>query len=156
MPMECVSQLYPHCFSNILLATFSASYGAYDAPGALMPVVNAGVTGDTLFGIQFQQFRIRKIVARNPLILGVSGNASGATLGLYTAAAQGGTGIAVVGSNTLSNLTANLTFQELTLAAAAGNTIFTGPATYYLNIGTAVTNATIEVDVYGDIVFGRG
>jgi hypothetical protein len=156
MLMESVGNLYAHCWSNVLLAVLGSGYGGYDTPGSAFPAANINATGDIQIAIPFAQFRIRKIVCRNPLVAGVSGSVTGAAVGLYTAAAQGGTAIAAVGSNTLSNLSANLTFQELTLAAAAGNTIFTGPATYYFNVGTNVTNATIEVDIYGDIVFGKG
>ena len=156
MLMECVGSLYPHAFSNILIATLGSGYGAYDAPGSQLPVANINATGDILIGMPFNQFRVRKIVCRNPLVAGVSGNCSAAVVGLYTAAAGGGTAIAATGSNTLTNLTSNLTYQELTLAAAAANTIFTGPATYYFNINTGVANGTIEVDIYGDIVFGKG
>jgi hypothetical protein len=151
MAQQTVSQDFPHRFSNYLLWTAS---GNGSAP-ASAPALSVGTTGDILVGIQYTQFRIRKIVARSPLLAGVSGSVAGAAVGLYTAAGAGGTAIAAFGSNTLSNLTTNLTFQELTLAAAAANTIF--PAgTYYFNINTAVATGTIELDIYGDVVFNRG
>lgn len=153
--VDAVANLFPHAFGGLLLATLSAAGTSYDLPGNAQQPLNVGATGDTLVGFPFAQFRIRRIVARNPLVAGVSGSIGSATLGLYTAASQGGTAIAAVGSNTLSNLTTNLTFQELTLAAAAANTIFTGPVQLYLNVGTAVTNGTCEVDIYGDLSFGR-
>jgi hypothetical protein len=154
MQLESVSQFYPFNFSTVLLATLTSS--AYDTIGTLLPVANIGTTGDILIGLPFTQFRIRKIVCRNPLLANVSGSVNTAVVGLYTGPAATGTAIAATGSNTLTNLTSNLTFQELTLAAAAANTVFTGPATYYFNVATAVATGTIEVDIYGDISFGRG
>lgn len=153
--MQCVGAQYPHCFSNVLLATLTASAGAYDNIGSILPVANIGTTGDIQVGIPFAQFRIRKIVCRNPLLAGASGSVSAAVVGFYTAASGGGTAIAATGSNTLTNLTTNLTFQELTLAAAAANTIFPS-GTYFFNINNAVSTGTIEVDIYGDICFGHG
>lgn len=109
-------------------------------------LVNIASTGDALsFAIPFGQYTIRKVRLRNP-----STNVSAGALGIWTAASQGGTNI--VANASLTNLTANLTFQESTLAAAAGATIFTAATTLFVNVGTGVAGATVYIDVYGDAV----
>lgn len=109
-------------------------------------LVTIGSTGDALsFAIPFGQYTIRKVRLRNP-----SANVSAGALGIWTAASQGGTNI--VANASLTNLTANLTFQESALATAAGTTIFTAATTLFVNVGTGVAGATVYVDVYGDAV----
>lgn len=109
-------------------------------------LVNIASTGDALFfSVPIGQFTVRKIRLRNP-----SGNVSAGALGIWTAASQGGTNI--VANASLTNLTATLTFQESTLAAAAATTIFTTATTFYVNVGTGVAGATLYIDVYGDAV----
>ena len=52
----------------------------------------------------------------------------------------------------LTNLSANLTYQESTLTSAANSTIFTNSTTLFVNVGTASSGNTIFIDIYGDAV----
>ena len=82
----------------------------------------------------------------------MSGNASAGFIGFWDTAAQGGNNL--VANAQLSSLTTNLTYQEMTLTAAANTTILTS-STIFPNVGTAVTNGTVDIDIYGDIIKGR-
>lgn len=107
-----------------------------------------GATGDSTTGsISFPvgQFTIRKIRLRTP-----SASVTGAALGIWTAASQGGTNI--VANASLTNLSATNTYQESTLTSAANSTIFTSATTFFVNIGTASSGNTIYIDFYGDPV----
>jgi hypothetical protein len=128
-----VSALLPDSFGGFKLGSRQFSIGA---------------TGDSVTGpisFPYGQFTVRKIRLRNP-----SASVTGAALGIWTAASQGGTNI--VANASLTNLSASLTFQEATLAAAAGTTIFTSSTTFYVNIGTASSGNTVYIDFYGDPV----
>ena len=108
--------------------------------------VSIGSTGDAAnFSLPFGQYTIRKIRLRSP-----SASVTGAALGIWTAASQGGTNI--VANASLTNLSANLTYQESTLTSAANSTIFTNSTTLFVNVGTASSGNTIFIDIYGDAV----
>jgi len=103
-------------------------------------------TGDAgTIGFTFGQFTVRKIRVRSP-----SASVTGAALGVWTAASQGGTN--VVANATLSNLSSALTYQELTITAAANAAIFTSSTTFYVNVGTGSAGNTVWIDFYGDPV----
>jgi len=146
MNLNNVGALYPSNFGGFLLA--SVQNCSIGATGDVTPPgkSTAGI------GIPAAQYRVRKIVVRSPLILGVSGNASAGFIGFWDTAAQGGNNL--VANAQLSSLTTNLTYQEMTLTAAANTTILTS-STIFPNVGTAVTNGTVDIDIYGDIIKGR-
>ena len=129
-----VANLLPSSFSNFLLATRRG-----------VVLTN---TGDAVqIGIPFAQYRVRKIVVRSP-----SANVSAGFLGVWTAASQGGTNL--VANAQLSSLTTALNYQEMTITAAGNITILTA-ASLFVNVGTAVAGATVEIDVYGDVISVR-
>lgn len=109
-------------------------------------LVSLNATGDALFfSVPFGQFTVRRIRVRNP-----SASVTGAALGIWTAASQGGTNI--VANVTLSSLSANLTYTELTLVSGVNTTIYTNATTFYVNVGTASVGNTLYIDLYGDPV----
>ena len=111
--------------------------------------VSIAATGDALnFSIPVGQFTLRKIRVRSP-----SASVSGAALGIWTAASQGGTNI--VANATLSNLTGVLTYQEMTLTSAANSTILTSATSFYVNVGTGSAGNTVFIDFYGDAIPGQ-
>jgi len=73
-------------------------------------------------------------------------------VGIWDAAAQGGNNL--VANGALTGLTATTKYLELTLTATANNTVLISN-TLYVNVGTALANATIELDIYGDVTVGR-
>lgn len=108
--------------------------------------VNITSTGDVAnFTLPFGQYTLRKVRVRSP-----SASVSGAALGLWTAASQGGTNL--VANATLSNLTGTLTYQEMTLTSAANSTILTNSTSIYVNVGTGSSGNTVFIDFYGDAV----
>jgi hypothetical protein len=134
MDQNAVENRWPWNFGNFLLATRRA--------------LSIGSTGDAgSIGIALAQYRVRKIVVRSP-----SASVSGAFLAVWTAA--GGTGTNLVANAQLTNLTTALTFQEMTLTATANLTIFTAAA-LFINVGTASSGNTVDIDIYGDPIPDR-
>ena len=119
------------------------SFGGFRLASRL---VSIGATGDALFfSVPIGQFTVRKIRVRNP-----SASVTGAALGIWTAASQGGTNI--VANVTLSSLSGTLTYTELTLVSGVNTTIYQNTTTFYVNVGTAAAGATLYIDIYGDPV----
>lgn len=139
-------------WSGILLFTgFKLTIGATGdvTLGGVGSKITGGGPG---FGIAASNYTVRKVRARNSRdVNGATKDNSAAVVSLWTGAA--GTGTQLINGQTLSNLTANTAFQEITLATAANNTVLTS-ATLFLNIGTNVAGGFIDLDIYGDLIPG--
>lgn len=99
---------------------------------ALMPIINS------------TSWLPVNMVTSNSLVNGVSGSIATAVLGLFTAAAGGGTAIksaAALGGNTAQNagVVVATTVTAVTQTAQA----------VFVNIGTAVVGGTVDVFLYG-------
>ena len=113
---------------------------------AVMPVLGGGLSGSGATNTSGAAV-IRRVTVSNF----VSGNIGYAniTIGLTN---DGGN---VYASGVMANLTANSTWQDLTLSATAGNTMISGnvSSTLFVNLAAnATANAAVNVMVYGDII----
>jgi len=99
---------------------------------AVMPIVNAGTWAPAT------------VVTANGQVSGVQGSIATASIGIFTAPAGGGTAIkaqAALASNSAAGSS---------IAAASATVILAFTAqTLYVNVGTALANATVDVFVYG-------
>lgn len=141
-----IGKLLGSNFDGFLLASVKSvpvsATGDVTIPGSAV----AGI------GIQAQSYRVRKVVVRQGLVSGVTGDVSSVNLGIWDAAAQGGNNL--VSNAALTGLTATTKYLEMTLSATANNTVITS-STLFVNVGTALANATVEIDIYGDVTVGR-
>lgn len=109
--------------------------------------INLSVTGDTLLPIlNASSYSVANIVVTNAQISGAGGSIATASIGVFTAAAGGGTAIkaqAALASNTS---------QTVVFQATVASTALILPNTtpnLYVNCGTALANATADIFVYG-------
>lgn len=108
--------------------------------------VNLAVTGDaaTIPIINAGTWAPATIVVANGQVSGVQGSIASASIGIFTAAAGGGTAIkaqAALASNSAAGSS---------IAAASATVILAFTAqTLFVNVGTALANATADVFVYG-------
>lgn len=133
IPVNSVTNSTP-AGSNALRCIGIARAVSTNAAGdaALMSIINSG------------SWLPVNMVTSNSLISGASGSIATATLGLYTAAAEGGTAIKTVAALT------NNTGQTAAISVATTVTAVSQTAqTLYVNIGTAVANGTVDVFLYG-------
>jgi hypothetical protein len=140
-------------FSSFRLFTgFKVSIGA--TGDVTLGGIGSNITGGGAgFGIPFSSYTVRKVRVRNSRdVNNATKDNSAAVISLWTGAA--GTGTQLINAQTLSNLTANTAFQEVTLASAANNTVLTA-TTLFLNVGTNVTGGFIDIDIYGDLIAGN-
>jgi hypothetical protein len=96
----------------------------------------------------------RKWTPRMVVVTNASANLSGgsASVGIYTAVAEGGTAIVTKGVNSLTSLTATTKMIKPSLAAAATADVLTA-STLYLHLDVANGSAaTADVYIYGDIL----
>ena len=102
--------------------------------------------------VEATEYIIRRITVSNP------GNSAGGTVPSMAAAnitivtsSDGNTSNAVANAQTIGNITAAHTWQDLTLATATATTSYTAGALYVITNNTTA-NSTIKVDVYCDVV----
>jgi hypothetical protein len=99
---------------------------------ALMPIINASSwVGAT-------------VLTANGQVSGVPGSIASASIGIFTAAASGGTAIktqAALAANSVAGSAIAIASANVVLAFTAVN--------LFLNVGTALANATVDVFVYG-------
>ena len=111
-----------------------------------LPILNGGIGGGS--------FILRRITVSNP-----SNTAGGTVPSLATAnvtiltSSDGNTSNAVTtsGGQTLGNVTAANTWQDLTLASGASTTAYKASALFLL-VGTGVANSAVNISVFGDVV----
>lgn len=141
-----IGKLLGSNFDGFLLASVKAvpvsATGDVTIPGSAV----AGI------GIQAQSYRVRKVVVRQGLVSGVTGDVSSVALAIWDAA--GGTGNNIVANTTLTGLTGTTKYFEMTITATGNSTVITS-STLFINVGTSLANATIEIDIYGDVTVGR-
>lgn len=109
--------------------------------------LNLAVTGDTLVPIiNAASYSVANIVVTNSQLAGVGGSIATASIGVFTAAAGGGTAIkaqAALASNTS---------QTVVFQATVASTALILPNTtpnLYINCGTALATATADIFIYG-------
>ena len=111
-----------------------------------LPILNGGIGGGS--------FILRRITVSNP-----SNTAGGTVPSLATAnvtiltSSDGNTSNAVTtaAGQTLGNVTAANTWQDLTLASGASTTAYTANA-LFVKVGVAVANSAVNISVFGDVV----
>jgi len=139
---------------------FFGSYRIAFAPGqsiastgnavVSLPILRGGVGSPFGNG----SYIIRRITVTNP-----SNSAGGSVPSMATAnltiltSSDGNTSNAVTtsGGQTIGNVTAANTWQDLTLASGAATTAYAAPA-LFVKVGTAVANSAVNISVWGDIV----
>lgn len=101
---------------------------------AVMPIINSSSWSPVT------------IVTANGQVSGVQGSIATASIGIFTAAASGGTAIktqAALASNSAAG-------SSIALAAVAGTAALAFTAqNLFVNVGTALANATVDIFVYG-------
>lgn len=97
-----------------------------------------------------------KVILRRITVYGLSNTAGGAVPSAATAnitIGQTNDGANLVTTTfQLSNIAGANNYQDVTLVASAGNTTYTND-TLFLNVVTAVANAAVRVDVWGEVKF---
>ena len=99
---------------------------------AFMPIINSGL------------WAAATVITANGQVSGVTGSIATASIGIFTGAASTGTAI-----KTQAALAANSAAGS-SIAIASANVVLAFSATgLYVNVGTALANATVDVFVYG-------
>lgn len=135
---------------------FFSSYRIANAvPVSLASTGNAVVALPILGGgIGNGSFILRRITVSNPANTagGTVPNMSTANVTILTSS-DGNTSNAVTtaAGQTIGNVTAANTWQDLTLVAGAATTAYTANA-LFVKVGTAVANSSVEISVFGDVV----
>lgn len=108
--------------------------------------VNLGAAGDTLMNSVTSGGNILpyQILTANSA-QGTQVNVATATVGIYSAPAQGGTTVLTTAALT-SQTTGTYTKQQ---AATNPNTMIQGATSLYVNVGTTVAGGLVDVYVYG-------
>lgn len=145
--VDSVSQNTQDNFSSYRLSFAPGqSLAATGNAATTLPILNGGIGGGS--------FIIRRITVGNP-----SNIAGGAVMNIATAnvviltSNDGNTSNAVTtaAGQTLANVTAANTWQDLTLVAGAASTAYTANA-LFVKVNTAVANAAVNISVFGDVV----
>jgi hypothetical protein len=109
--------------------------------------VNLNAVGDTVLPIiNSTAWSPVTVVTANGRVAGVQASIATASLGLFTAAASGGSGI-----KTQAALAANSAVgSSIAIAAVAATAALAFTAqSVFVNVGTALANATVDVYLYG-------
>lgn len=109
--------------------------------------VNGNATGDAAIMqiINSSNWVPAIMVTANGAVSGVAGSIATLALGLFTAAAAGGSAIkanAALASNSAAN-------SAIAVATTIANLSFPTTTQVYVNIGTALANSTVDVFLYG-------
>lgn len=132
-------------FGNYLLArAVPVSLATAANAVVAMPYISGGLSGTG------------KVILRRITVYGLSNSAGGAVPSAATAnitIGQTNDGANLVTTTfQLSNIAGANNYQDVTLVASAGNTTYTND-TLFLNVVTAVANAAVKVDVWGEVKF---
>lgn len=141
MPLPRVANLLPDSFQTVRLAC--AINLPISATGDVL------INGNLALPINAKLYKVTEVVVWNPLVNGVSGSVSSGALGLFTAAGASGTVVANA-SLTPTQTTGTTSAQDMTITAAATTTYTAGGL--YVNVGTAVAGATVNICVYGQVL----
>lgn len=142
---------YQDFFGNYRIAFASGQTLASTGNAVVtLPILSGGI--GTPYGNG--SYIIRRITITNPSNIagGAVPNIATANVVVFTSN-DGNTSNAVTtsGGQTLANVTAANTWQDLTLASGAATTAYTA-STLFVKVGTAVANSAVNISVYGDIV----
>ena len=142
---DSVGQNTQDYFGNYLLArAVPVSLATAANAVVAMPFISGGLQGSG------------KVILRRITVYGLSNTAGGTEPSAATANVTIGQtndgGNLVTTTFQLSNVINSNTYQDITLVAAAGNTTYTND-TLFLNVVTAVANAAVKVDVWGEVKF---
>ena len=149
--LDSVAQNTPVNFGNYALVSVNqVSLGSTGNAVVSLPILSGGLTvgGSTSSS--------GEVILRRVTVQNASGNVSTANVSILTTN-DGNTSNAVVAATVLSNLTAVDKFQDLTIASPyAASTTINGFNTQslYVKVNTAVSNATVDIRIYGDTVSG--
>jgi|ERR1700758_521575 len=116
-----------------LLAVARAVNLAQTGDAAAMPVINSAAWSPAT------------VVTANGLVSGVPASIAAAGIGIFTGPASTGTTVRTQG--VLTAQTANASIAAGALAATAALQLTA--QTMYINVGTALANATVDVFIYG-------
>jgi len=127
-------------FGNIVLASA--------VPVSLAATGNAVVT----LPVDATSYIIRRITVSNPANTagGTVPNVAAANIAVITSS-DGNTSNAVAALQTIGNVTAANTYQDLALAAGTLTSSYTAGA-LFVRVGVAVANASVQIEVFGDVV----
>lgn len=142
---DSVSQNTQDYFGNYLLARgVPVSLATAANAVVALPYISGGLQGTG------------KAILRRITVYGLANSAGGAVPSAATAnisLGQTNDGANLVTTTfQLSNVINANTYQDITLVAAAGNTTYTNDA-LFVNVVTAVANATVKIDVWGEVKF---
>jgi hypothetical protein len=115
-----------------LLAVARGVSGNATGDAAIMQIINSSSWAPAL------------VVTSNGQVSGVAGSIATLALGIFTAAAAGGS--AIKANATLANNSA--AGSAIALATTIANLAFTGTQVY-VNVGTALANSTVDIFLYG-------
>ena len=115
-----------------LLTAFRAAPVSGTGDVALGPIINSSV------------WAAATIVVTNGLVNGVSATVAAVNLGIFTAAAAGGTALRAAGV-----LTGQTTSNVVTVAAAASTAVSFTVQNLFLNVTAGLAGATVDIFVYG-------
>lgn len=112
---------------------------------AVARAVNLATTGDTLMPIiNSTSWAPATIVIANGQVSGAQASVASASLGVFTAAAAGGTALRAAGALTNNSAAGS----SIVAASAVVNLAYT-TSYLYVNVGTALANATCDIFCYG-------
>lgn len=133
-PVNALGPTVPGQAGNALRLLCVARGVSLNATGdaAIMPIINSS------------SYVAATMVTANGQVSGAGASVATAALGIFTAAAAGGT--AIVANATLANNSA--AGRAIALAASVVNAAQT-VTQLYVNVGTALANATVDVFLYG-------
>lgn len=131
--------------SNHVGANYPSKFGSYAV--AQQQTVNVGSTGNAVATLSTTgtAYIIRRITIAN-----ASKSIATANVSILTTN-DGNTSNAVATATLLSNISSTSTYQDLTLASGTLTTVYTAGA-LFVKVNTAVSGATCDVTVYGDVV----
>ena len=131
--------------SNHVGANYPSKFGNYAI--AQQQTVSVGATGNAVATLSTTgtAYIIRRITIAN-----ASKSIATANVSILTTN-DGNTSNAVATATLLSNISSTSTYQDLTLASGTLTTVYTAGA-LFVKVNTAVSGATCDVTVYGDVV----
>ena len=109
---------------------------------------SVGSTGNAVITIPVTEgtsYIVRQITVSN-----ANGSINTANVVILTSN-DGNASNAVSNVTVTSNVTSNLTYQDIPVSSNAATTVYTAPA-LFVKVNTAVTNGTCNITVFGDVV----
>lgn len=107
-----------------------------------------GSTGNAVITIPITEGT--EYIVRQITVTSATGSINTANVVILTSS-DGNASNAVSNVTVLSNVTSNITYQDIPLASGATTTAYTASA-LFVKVNTAVTNGTCAITVFGDVV----